>query len=67
MRKAMEARLAFILFIWTSILASADQVVYLDRPNIGPTEPYFNPKSLNASVGEQIHFVARFNQTTKVP
>jgi hypothetical protein len=52
------------LLFWSASLA--DQIVYLERPNIGPIEPYFDPKSITASVGEQIHFIANFDQTTKV-
>jgi hypothetical protein len=53
------------LLLWNDICL-ADQIVRLERPNIGPAEPYFDPKSINASVGEQIHFIADFRQTTKV-
>jgi hypothetical protein len=67
---------------WTALLGSlllfcpfllADQVVYLDRPGAvsgdGHTlwEPYFNPKSLNAAVGEVIQFVARFDNIQSRP
>jgi hypothetical protein len=57
------------LLYWTSLLfwtwALADQTVYLDRPLDpldGPyvAEPYFNPATISANVGEQVHFVARF-------
>src|SRR5271167_4319986 len=51
---------------------TADQIVYLDRnsivetahSNIPMAEPAFNPKSLSASVGETVHFVARFADQT---
>lgn len=56
-----------LLSIWGISIALADRIVRLERPDVGATEPYFNPKTLNASVGEQIHFVAVFDQTTKVP
>jgi len=40
----------------------ADQIVYLERPGGGPTwEPFFNPKTINAAVGEKVAFVARFS------
>src|SRR5579862_3731923 len=71
-----------IMANWTALLGSlllfcpfllADQIVYLDRPGAvtgdGYTlwEPYFNPKSLNASVGEVIQFVARFDNIQSRP
>jgi hypothetical protein len=54
------------LFFWTSLLSClsfADQIVYLDRAAdlpVGRGEPVFDPQSVIANVGEQIHFVARF-------
>jgi len=43
-------------------MAAADKLVYLERPSGGPTwEPWFNPKTINAVVGENITFMARFN------
>jgi len=40
----------------------ADQIVYLERPSGGPTwEPFFNPKTVNANIGEKISFIARFS------
>lgn len=40
----------------------ADQIVYLERPSGGPTwEPFFNPKTVTANVGEKISFIARFH------
>lgn len=61
------------LFLLSSSLSLADQVVYLERlglPN-GPAniidEPLFNPKTINASVGEKIHFQARFSDVSSVP
>jgi len=43
-------------------MAAADQIVYLERPGGGPTwEPFFNPKTINAVVGENITFIARFS------
>lgn len=43
----------------------ADQIVHLERPSNPPngellSEPWFNPNNITVSVGEQIHFVARF-------
>ena len=57
----------FLFSAWQVSSALANQIVRLERPELGATEPYFSPKSVNATVGEQIHFVAFFNQTTKVP
>lgn len=49
-----------LLCLWSWIPASlADKVVYLDRLNGRLWEPYFNPDTLNADVGEKIHFVMR--------
>ena len=62
--------LSLLLFFTAS---SADQVVYLDRPGLpnGPgviiDEPVFNPKSINASVGEKIRFQTRFNYVWTIP
>ena len=47
-----------LLFGWI-IITFVDQIVYLDRPNypVGldmQVEPYFNPQSINANVGENI-------------
>jgi hypothetical protein len=40
----------------------ADQIVYLDRPSNGPTwEPFFNPKIVNASIGEKVTFIMRLS------
>ena len=60
------------LLLLGSILSSADQVVYLERlglPNGDGiiNEPLFNPKSINASIGEKIHFVTRFSDVSNVP
>ena len=41
----------------------ADQTVYLERPAnpaVYVPIPWFNPSTIRASVGENIHFVARF-------
>jgi hypothetical protein len=47
---------------WLSSRVMADQIVYLERPSGGPTwEPYFNPKTVNAAVGETVTFFARFS------
>jgi hypothetical protein len=64
-----------ILFLcsWTMFSASveADQVVYLDRFGLRMAdsgdimlEPLFNPKSLDASVGEKVTFIARLEDIT---
>lgn len=68
-RLAMKVTLTSTLLISTLLswsVSLADQIVSLERPNVGPIEPYFDPKSINANVGEQIHFIANFNLTTKV-
>ena len=57
----------FLFLAWQFSSALSDQIVRLERPELGAIEPYFNPKTVTASVGEQIHFVAFLNQTTKVP
>jgi hypothetical protein len=49
----------------------ADQVVYLDRHNrtgnnAEIAEPYFNPNNVTASVGESVHFIARYQEQTPV-
>ena len=51
-----------------------DKIVYLDRPGhpypnttAFMTEPFFNPKTLEAEVGEQVHFVSRFNSFQSLP
>jgi len=53
-----------IACLWSLALVSmGDKVVYLDRlgaSNGTMWEPYFNPDSLTADIGEQVHFVARF-------
>ena len=44
-------------------LSLADQIVFLDRPanpTIPLAEPFFNPKSVTAEIGEKIQFIARF-------
>ena len=67
--------LAQLLF-WVALLnqspnSLADQVVYLDRaadPTADRAEPVFDPFIINANIGEQIQFVARFgNQTSYYP
>lgn len=56
--------LPWTIIFWT--FSFADQIVYLDRPASvhgevsAISEPVFNPNTLNAAVGEQVHFVARF-------
>lgn len=53
--------LGLVLGLWTA-WTTADQIVYLERPGTGPTwEPFFNPKTVNAVVGEKITFIARFS------
>lgn len=52
-------------FIWLLSLLSglrAEKIVYLDRLDASQGkmwEPYFNPQSIVADVGEQVHFVSR--------
>jgi hypothetical protein len=52
-------------FIWLLSLLSglrADKIVYLDRLDASQGrmwEPYFNPQSIMADVGEQVHFISR--------
>ena len=53
-----------IIVLWILLLSGcslADQIVYLDR-NVTTAvwEPHFFPTSVNASIGEKITFVARF-------
>lgn len=50
---------------WTFLLtwgvSVADQIVYLNRPSPGTTaEPFFEPATVTADIGEQIHFIALF-------
>lgn len=55
--------------LFTHQVAIADQIVYLNRSgNVLPPsggsvvwEPFFFPKSINTSIGEQVHFVALFD------
>ena len=53
------------LWIWTPVLM-ADKTVFLDRLGREMWEPYFNPKSIVADVGEQVNFVSRFDDFTSV-
>ena len=61
------------LLLLSFTVSSADQVVYLERlglpngPGVIIDEPVFNPKSINASVGEKIHFQTRFSDVSNVP
>jgi hypothetical protein len=62
----MAIAISFTRLLTTAVMAMgmvfADQIVYLDRPSNGPTwEPYFNPKVLNASIGEKVQFIARLS------
>jgi hypothetical protein len=64
---------SFVLCL-SPIVSLADQTVILDRPglpNVGFNtiifEPVFNPKIVNASVGEQIHFVSQFSDISTTP
>lgn len=58
------------LLLFGSLMAVgglADQVVRLDRPSGSPTfEPYFNPKSVTADIGEIIHFEGFFGPLSAV-
>jgi hypothetical protein len=55
------------------IRSHADIVVYLDRLGVVSVygfvmlEPFFNPKTVNASVGESVQFVARFSNIEDSP
>jgi hypothetical protein len=45
-----------------ALVSMGDKIVYLDRldaSNGKMWEPYFNPQSVTANIGEQVHFVAR--------
>lgn len=62
------------LLFWISLLkwgfSYADNVVYLERPtdsisftgggHLPMKEPVFNPDTITVNVGENVHFVARF-------
>src|SRR3981189_1296714 len=53
-----------LVWVWSQSwsMVAADQIVYLERPSGGSTwEPLFNPKTINAVIGENITFIARFN------
>jgi hypothetical protein len=55
----------FLVIVLQNTWCLADQIVHLERPSNPPTgellsEPWFNPNNISVSVGEQIHFVARF-------
>jgi hypothetical protein len=69
-----RAKAAFLVS-WSCLLVchvAADQIVYLNRTGNRVAssrgtvvwEPFFFPKSINASVGEQVHFVGLFNDIT---
>ena len=67
-------RVLSYLWVFASGLASADQIVYLERlglPNVGGNtiifEPLFNPKLIYAAVGEKIHFQTRLSDVSSVP
>jgi len=64
-----------VMVSWSYLLihqTSADQIVLLNRTgnhldsSKGTVvwEPFFSPKTINASVGEQIHFVALLDDIT---
>jgi hypothetical protein len=63
-------------FLCAALLLSprtfADQIVYLDRENRTSagggyvSEPFFNPNNITASVGELVHFIARYQEQTPV-
>ena len=65
----MAMRISFPQFLTAVVgmmmsmsLVRADRIVYLDRPSNGATwEPFFNPKIVNASIGEKIQFIARLS------
>jgi hypothetical protein len=53
---------SLLVLAWGVYVTVADQIVYLERPSGGPTwEPFFNPKTVNANIGEKISFIARFS------
>jgi hypothetical protein len=59
----------FVLLVYTFLITcvTADQIVLLDRPTGSTTfEPFFNPKTVNANIGELIHFVANFEPLSAV-
>lgn len=65
----MSSRRSWFLLVCTSLIAytAADQIVLLDRPTGSTTwEPFFNPKTVNANVGELIHFVTNFEPLSAV-
>jgi hypothetical protein len=72
----MATQLSLPQLFWTSLLwicVLADKIVYLDRPghyhsggNTIMSEPFFNPNSISANIGEQIQFVAQFKDLTSL-
>ena len=55
-------RVWFLYQLFLCWIVLADQIVYLDRPGNSPQlvpEPAFNPKTVTASVGDKIKFIAR--------
>jgi hypothetical protein len=72
--RRFSRRVLSCLLLFTSSIASADQVVNLERyglPNVGGNtiifEPLFNPKSIYAAVGEKIHFQTQLSDVSGVP
>jgi hypothetical protein len=62
MRISVPRLLTTVVGMMSMSLVMADQIVYLDRPSNGATwEPFFNPKTVNASIGEKIQFIARLS------
>jgi len=58
----------FATFLLYFACSRADQTVFLDRPVLSTVwEPRFNPSVITASIGEQIHFVARFGELYGFP
>ena len=56
-------RLLVCAFLQTLTLALADKTVFLQRPGnqaIFLAQPAFSPQVITADIGEQVHFVALF-------
>ena len=71
----MRNRLSLALLVWIILhwrCSYGEQVVYLDRGLVVARdggsimkEPVFSPSEINASIGEQVHFVARFQDQSQ--